>query len=78
MLRLNVQLFGGRGADSNIQKTKKIIRIVKAEVDEQSKYNSLKKLYSSEYYVDHIRSRIGKLAFNMNYEITTAEEDEMI
>lgn len=70
--------MGGRGAVSGIKRSDRIFNIVEAEVAEQLKYNTLVKLYSSEYYVDHINNRIGKLAFDVNYEITTAEPDRMI
>lgn len=70
--------MGGRGASSGIKRSDRIFNIVEAEVAEQLKYNTLVKLYSSEYYVDHIKNRIGKLAFDVNYEITTAEPDRMI
>lgn len=70
--------MGGRGASSGIKRSDRIFNIVEAEVAEQLKYNTLVKLYSSEYYVDHINNRIGKLAFDVNYEITTAEPDRMI
>ena len=65
--------MGGRGAMSGVKRSNKIYEIVKAEVQKQTKYDSLEKLYSSKYYVDHIKQRIGKLAFNMNYEITINE-----
>ena len=70
--------MGGRGASSGIKRSDRIFNIVEAEVAEQLKYNTLEKLYSSEYYVDHIKNHIGKLAFDVNYEITTAEPDRMI
>ncbi len=70
--------MGGRGASSGIKRSDRIFNIVEAEVAEQLKYNTLEKLYSSEYYVDHIKNRIGKLAFDTNYEITTAETNRMI
>lgn len=70
--------MGGRGADSGIKRSDRIFNIVEAEVAEQLKYNTLVKLYSSEYYVDHIKNRIGKLAFDVNYEITTAETNRML
>lgn len=70
--------MGGRGADSGIKRSDRIFNIVEAEVAERLKYNTLEKLYSSEYYVDHINNRIGKLAFDINYEITTAKTNRMI
>lgn len=70
--------MGGRGAVSGIKRSDRIFNIAEAEVAERLKYNTLVKLYSSEYYVDHINNRIGKLAFDVNYEITTAEPDRMI
>ncbi len=63
--------MGGKRSD-------RIFNIAEAEVAERLKYNTLVKLYSSEYYVDHIKNRIGKLAFDVNYEITTAETNRMI
>lgn len=70
--------MGGRGAVSGIKRSDRIFNIDEAEVAEQLKYNTLEKLYSSEYYVDHIKNRIGKLAFDVNYEIATAETNRMI
>lgn len=48
-----------------------IIEMIKSEMAEQLKYNTIDKLSGSPYYVQHITNRIGEIAFNADYELTT-------
>lgn len=55
-----------------------LIEIIKSEMAEQLKYNSLDKLSHSPYYVQHIMNRIGKIAFDADFELTYIERDEIL
>ena len=55
-----------------------IIDTIKTEMAEQLKYNSLDELSHSPYYVQHIINRIGEIAFNSDYELTTKEQDYIL
>jgi hypothetical protein len=55
-----------------------IIDTIKTEMAEQLKYNSLDELSHSPYYVQHIMNRIGKIAFDADFELTYIEQDEIL
>lgn len=55
-----------------------LIEIIKSEMAEQLKYNSLDKLSHSPYYVEHIMHRIGTIAFECGYRLTSQDQDEIL
>lgn len=57
---------------------KQIIETIKNEMSEQLKYNTLDKLSRSPYYVQHIINRIGEIAFDADYELTTSDQNEIL
>ena len=55
-----------------------IVKMVKSKMTEDLKYYTLDKLSCSPTYVQGIINRIGRIAFDNDYELTVDEQKDML
>ena len=73
--------MGGRGASGGSSSGRLALAAIEREIKERdyikNSFQDGEKLLTSAYFVDHVKSDIGKEAFNRGYEITTKQVDSM-